>query len=95
MDVGLLYDPARARERATAIAWQHELRERHPELRIRRNAPYRGTADGLTTALRRERSVRRYAGIEIELNQRIVATRAGQRALAAALATLRPVFGTT
>ena len=91
MDVGLLYDPSRAPERETAIAWQRRLRERHHDLRVRRNAPDRGATDGLTTALRRERSARRYVGIEIELNQRVVATRAGQRTLAAALAALRPV----
>jgi predicted N-formylglutamate amidohydrolase len=94
-DVGLHYDPSRGPERSAAIAWQRQLRESHPDLRVRRNAPYRGNADGLTTALRRERSARRYVGIEIELNQRVVATRDGQRALAAALAALHPVSDAT
>ena len=57
---------------------------------MRRNAPYRGDADGLTTALRRELPVSRYEGIELELNQRLIASAAQRRALAAALAALLP-----
>jgi hypothetical protein len=34
------------------------------------NYPYRGTADGLPTTLRRAHPDARYAGIEIEVNQR-------------------------
>ena len=57
---------------------------------MRRNAPYRGNADGLTTALRRELPASRYEGIELELNQRLIASAAQRRALAAALAALLP-----
>jgi hypothetical protein len=55
---------------------------------VRRNAPYRGDSDGLTSALRRERSAERYLGIELELNQRLIATAAQRRAVAAAIAAL-------
>jgi predicted N-formylglutamate amidohydrolase len=85
-DVGLLYDPARRGELTLARRWQRCLRG--AGLRVRRNAPYRGAADGLTTALRRERPARRYLGIELELNQRALATRAGRRAVVAALSAL-------
>jgi predicted N-formylglutamate amidohydrolase len=89
-EVGILYDPKRRRERALARAWQRCLRRADPALRVRRNAPYRGDADGLTAALRREFPPGRYLGFELELNQRAIAGARGQRALAAALAvTLR------
>jgi len=85
-DVGLLYDPARRGERDLAAAWRRRLRD--AGLRVRRNAPYRGTSDGLTTALRREHRRRRYLGLELELNQRTLADPASRRALVAALTAL-------
>ena len=81
-EIGLLYDPRRAGERALARSWQKRLREFAPELRVRRNAPYRGDADGLTTALRRDFGPREYLGLELELNQRALA-RTGRRLLSA------------
>ena len=68
-------------------AWQRRLRAELPHLGVRRNAPYRGNADGLTTALRREFPAQRYLGLELELNQRAIATVAQRRALAAVLAS--------
>src|SRR5690606_1376771 len=55
-DVGLLYDPRRAGEAALAPAWAAALRAGEPRLRVRRNYPYLGTSDGLTTSLRRRLS---------------------------------------
>ena len=69
-DVGLLYDPSRPRELAFCLAWQAALRETLPALAVRRNYPYRGTADGLTTHLRRRFPRDRYIGVEIEVNQK-------------------------
>lgn len=69
-DVGLLYDPTREMERELCIAWQHILQDAHSNLVVRRNYPYRGTGDGLTTYLRRLHPQDRYAGIEIEVNQK-------------------------
>jgi predicted N-formylglutamate amidohydrolase len=86
--IGILYDPKRRAERELALAWQRALARALPGVGVRRNAPYRGAADGLTTALRRELPAHRYRGIEIELNQRLLATAAQRRALAAALAAL-------
>jgi predicted N-formylglutamate amidohydrolase len=68
-DVGLLYDPARRREVAICLDWQRELRRASPRLRVRRNYPYRGSDDGLTTHLRRLHPDARYAGVEVEVNQ--------------------------
>ena len=69
-DVGLLYDPARRSERDLCRAWQRAIRESDERLVVRRNYPYRGSADGLTTHLRRLHPDGRYAGIEIEVNQK-------------------------
>lgn len=71
-DVGLLYDPRRRREREFARAWKALLRELAPDLRVRSNYPYLGTADGLTTAQRRRFPDARYAGIELEINQALL-----------------------
>ncbi len=72
-DVGLLYDPGRPGEVELSRRWQRALRAREPGLRVRRNYPYRGTADGVTTWLRREFPADRYLGVELEVNQRFPA----------------------
>lgn len=69
-DVGLLYDPSSRCERQICRVWQAALRRLRPDLSIRRNHPYRGTADGLTTWLRGRFDPTRYAGIELEVSQR-------------------------
>jgi len=46
-------------------------RVRVPGLRVRRNYPYRGAADGLTTHLRRQLGPR-YLGVELEINQALL-----------------------
>jgi predicted N-formylglutamate amidohydrolase len=69
IDIALLYDPARARERALAAEWKTRLGRRLPGLRLRRNAPYRGVSDGLPTAFRRVFAPTDYVGFELELNQ--------------------------
>lgn len=70
--IGLLYDPAREPERRLVRAWQDHLRRALPELRVHRNRPYRGTADGLTTFLRRRFSAATYQGIEVEVRSDLV-----------------------
>ena len=72
-DVGLLYDPARAGEADLCEAWLACFREREPGLRLRRNYPYSGKSDGLTAYLRRRFPADDYLGIELEINQGIVA----------------------
>ena len=71
-DIGLLYDPRRALEAALCDAWAAALTAELPEVSVRRNYPYRGNADGLTTSLRRRYRADVYLGIEIELNQRLL-----------------------
>jgi predicted N-formylglutamate amidohydrolase len=86
-DVGLLFDPSRQWETRIARAWQTTLRDRDTSLRVRRNYPYLGKADGLTTYLRRKWPEHEYAGIELEVNQCWVEKPAQEwRALQACLA---------
>ena len=72
-DVAWLYDPKRAGESALAKHWMAELARRAPDLRLRRNYPYRGSGDGLATLLRKRFPGTAYVGIELEVNQRFVA----------------------
>ncbi len=67
-DVGLLYDPGHGQEKAFCDRWHAALKEIRFDLRIRRNYPYLGKADGMTTTLRR-RFGKDYFGIELEVNQ--------------------------
>lgn len=80
-EIGLLYDPRRAGERDLCTAWREALLQRAARLRVRRNQPYRGVADGLTTHLRTRFADRCYAGIELEINQAVVGRPAAWRAL--------------
>lgn len=88
-DVGLLYDPARAEERQLCRRWQAQLRRRAPRLKVRRNYPYRGVADGFVTYLRRRFPPAAYVGVELEINQKHAASgrswTALRRAVGAAL----------
>lgn len=71
-DVGLLYDPSRRGECRFVDAWAAALSAAAPMLRLRRNYPYRGTSDALVTHLRKRHGAADYAGVEIEVNQRLV-----------------------
>jgi predicted N-formylglutamate amidohydrolase len=77
-DVGLLYDPRREGEARLCAAWQQLLTQSAPQLRVRRNYPYAGKGDGLTSHLRHCFASGAYLGIELEVNQAIVIA-AGQR----------------
>jgi predicted N-formylglutamate amidohydrolase len=69
-DVGLLYDPSRKTERRVAMSLQKTIMEQIDGIRVRRNYPYKGISDGLTTWLRKKYSNDVYCGIEIEINQK-------------------------
>jgi len=71
-DVGLLYDPRRPQEGALAADWVVALRGAGAGLQVRRNQPYLGRSDGLTTWLRGRHPDRRYLGLEVEVNQRLL-----------------------
>ncbi len=86
-DVGLLYDPQRPRERALVAEWQGILQDLFPGGKIRRNDPYRGRADGLTTTLRTRFPASAYLGVELELNQAWAGNARGRRRQVAAIAT--------
>lgn len=68
-DIGLLYDPKRPLEIAICKAWQPLLAAHG--YRVRRNYPYVGWTDGFTTYLRTRFAAGQYAGIEIEMNQKL------------------------
>ena len=86
-DVGLLYDPARPGEAAIAAHWKALFAEHAPDLRVRRNYPYAGKNDGLTSSLRRAFPAESYVGMEIELNQGLVARDRQWRLLRKAVVT--------
>jgi predicted N-formylglutamate amidohydrolase len=69
-DVGLLYDPKRPAERDFCLRWRDAILRRRPSLRVRRNSPYRGVADGLVSHLRKRFPSDAYVGVELEVNQR-------------------------
>jgi hypothetical protein len=58
--------------------WKESLAALAPELRVRRNYPYAGKGDGLTSHLRLRFAPCDYVGIELEVNQSIVVA-AGRR----------------
>ncbi len=68
-DIGLLYDPSRPSEASFCAAWRGGLAALLPGFRVRMNCPYRGTADGFTSLMRKRYGDPRYIGIELELNQ--------------------------
>jgi predicted N-formylglutamate amidohydrolase len=68
-DIGILYDPSRPAECALAQVIKDEIKRLYPQMRVRFNYPYKGTSDGLTTTLRKKFGPR-YAGLEIEINQK-------------------------
>lgn len=90
-DIGLLYQPSHAAERAMADRWHLALAE--AGYRVRRNYPYSGRDDGFCMRMRAERPLRTYLGMEIEMNQKCVRRPADLRRLGEAfLAALRAEF---
>ncbi len=69
-DIGVLYDPDRSFEKLTAQRLISELNELTASLSVLPNSPYKGTDDGFTTYLRTTTDPERYAGIEVEVNQK-------------------------
>jgi predicted N-formylglutamate amidohydrolase len=77
-DVGLLYHPGRRGEAELCARWKETLAALAPQFRVRRNYPYAGKGDGLTSHLRLRFAQCDYVGIELEVNQGIVIA-AGRR----------------
>lgn len=70
-DIGLLYDPTRNEEKNFCQEWKNLLVKNNKDLKVRFNYPYKGTADGFTTYLRKS-FLENYVGIELEVNQKII-----------------------
>ena len=77
-DVGLLYDPRRRGEAELCARWKQSLTALTPQFQVRRNYPYAGKADGLTSHLRRSFAPQHYIGIELEINQGLVLAGGGR-----------------
>lgn len=69
-DIGLLFDPRRNREREFCTRWRDGIRKSNPGLSVHFNLPYRGSMDGLTSAMRKRWREDAYLGIELEVNQK-------------------------
>lgn len=69
-DIGLLYDPSRPSEADLCERWKAALKACSPDLSIRRNYPYEGKCDGLTSWFRWRLPSADYIGIELEINQK-------------------------
>jgi predicted N-formylglutamate amidohydrolase len=70
-DFGILYNPKRMDEKIFADNFKTAL-ENISRMKIRMNYPYKGISDGITTSLRKKFDRNRYAGIEIEINQKLL-----------------------
>lgn len=90
-EVGLLYDPARPLERELCRRWVRALARAAPDWRVRRNYPYRGVSQGLTTSLRAQLGPT-YVGVELELNQALWEQQ-GKRARRVIVESLRKALG--
>lgn len=80
-DLGLLYDPGRAFEVELCRAWKGSIQALDPALRVRRNYPFLGKANGLVTHLRRRFGAEQYIGVELELNQALFTEPGAERQL--------------
>jgi len=69
--VGILFDSKKKAERNLAEIWKKCMKEVQPDLKIRYNYPYRGSADGFTTYLRKA-FPENYYGFELEVRNDVV-----------------------
>ncbi len=69
-DVGLLYDPQRAKEKKFSRQWRDAIYQISKQFRVRYNYPYLGKSDGFVTMLRKQFGAKHYLGIELEVNQK-------------------------
>lgn len=73
-DIGLLYDPASENEKSFCKRWKEQIMAISP-YKVRFNYPYKGTADGFPTYLRKQ-FPHNYSGIELEINQQLLKEKA-------------------
>lgn len=74
VDIGLLFDEDRPDEVAFCEHWKRHLTEVAPGLIVKFNEPYLGKDDGFCTRMRTKISPQNYLGIELEVNQKFVAS---------------------
>ncbi len=70
-EYGILYHSHKKNESQLAKSWQTQLRL-HSKMRVRRNYPYLGKMDGLSTGMRKLFPAQKYLGFEIEVNHKIM-----------------------
>lgn len=70
VDIGFLFDPERESERVFIETWMENFAKIAKVFRFKKNAPYRGTSDGLTKMMRCVWPSNSYIGIELEVSQR-------------------------
>ena len=81
--LGILYDPSRGQEKEFAVKLKKKINDAvknaadknlsvFQDYSVRLNYPYRGTSDGLTSAIRKKWKDDFYLGIEIEINQKFI-----------------------
>ncbi len=70
-DLGILFDPEREAELEISNQWIDQIQKRTPEWVVKSNYPYLGVDDGVCTWLRTILPKQKYAGIEVEVNQKI------------------------
>lgn len=80
-DIGLLYDPKSKREKEFCVSWKKEIMKINHNLKVRFNYPYPGIADGFTSYLRKKYGYENYAGIELEVNQKLLVDRTSLKKL--------------
>jgi predicted N-formylglutamate amidohydrolase len=69
-DIGLLFNPRRAREASLCRAWRAAIEQHHPGLVIRLNDPYQGASPSVVAAMRERFPARSYVGVQLEVNQK-------------------------
>lgn len=69
-DIGLLFNPGHGREKELALQWKSILNDKFPQLKVRFNYPYLGKTDGHVAPLRKQFG-NAYAGIELEMNNKL------------------------
>lgn len=87
-DIGILFDPTRMFESTLSEKLLSAFQQTIPSLRIEFNEPYKGIEDGFTTYLRTRFSDEEYAGIEIEINQKLAAGDEFEKIIAALSASI-------
>lgn len=88
-EIGILFDPKRQGEKDLALLLKQKIKETNAQVKVRYNYPYRGTADGFTTYLRKV-FPENYIGFELEVRNDVALELRGD--LYTAFANLRGIL---